>query len=82
MILAPILSSASLTYDCENSDYLVENYGHDGEDEFNTCNDDKAAEKQGNALSYPNAVCNKYSLSQIIPQQHSDSVLLSGNLDK
>ena len=50
MILAPILSSASLTYDCESSGYLVKNYGHDGEEEFNTCNDDKAAAEGRGAL--------------------------------
>ena len=43
MILAPIFSSVSLTYDCENSSYLVKNYGHDGEEEAQTCSNDKAA---------------------------------------
>ena len=57
MIAAPILSSSSLTYDCDNSTYLVDNYGHDGDDEFQKCNDDKAsAEGRGalfNAVGYP-----------------------------
>ena len=57
MILAPILASSSLMYDCDNSTYLVNNYGHDGDEEFQKCNDDKAsAEGRGtlsNAVGYP-----------------------------
>tara|TARA_B100001123_G_scaffold418043_1_gene521514 strand:- start:22 stop:351 length:330 start_codon:yes stop_codon:yes gene_type:complete len=57
MILGPILSSSSLTYDCNDSNYLVKNYGHDGEEEFNTCNNDKASAESGgalyNAVGYP-----------------------------
>ena len=57
MIMAPIISSSSLNYDCDNSTYLVDNYGHDGEDESQECNDDKASAIGGsalfNAVGYP-----------------------------
>ena len=57
MIMAPILSSSSLTYDCDSSTYLLNNYGHVGDEEAQKCNDDKAS-AQGrdaliNAFGYP-----------------------------
>ena len=52
MIAAPFLTSAASMYDCDNSTYLVNNYGHDGDDEYQTCNNDKAASEARGSVSY------------------------------
>ena len=50
MVISAVYADDSLTYNCNNNSYLVENYGHDGEDEKNQCESDEISKIRSSLL--------------------------------